>query len=110
MLATARGAGDGTRLRVYRPAPRPGDPGEVYVISMLGGARQPGSYDDWDLSPDEKLQPGKPELDTGHPIAGPIATPSEVAAESQPSAWARRAGAIFRHPHQGHPAPAARKA
>jgi acetamidase/formamidase len=41
------------------------EPGDSVRISVPNA--------NWDLSPDEKLQPGKPELDTGHPIAGPIA-------------------------------------
>jgi acetamidase/formamidase len=41
------------------------DPGDSVRISVPNAG--------WDLSADEKLEPRNPELDTGHPIAGPIA-------------------------------------
>jgi acetamidase/formamidase len=41
------------------------DPGDSVEISVPNAG--------WDLAADEKLEPRSPELDTGHPIAGPIA-------------------------------------
>jgi acetamidase/formamidase len=41
------------------------DPGDSVRISVPNAG--------WDLTAEEKLEPGNPELDTGHPIAGPIA-------------------------------------
>jgi acetamidase/formamidase len=40
------------------------EPGDSVRISVPNAG--------WDLSADEKFQPRNPELDTGHPIAGPI--------------------------------------
>jgi acetamidase/formamidase len=36
----------------------------------------------WDLTPEEKLQPRNPELDTGHPIAGPILVRGALAGQT----------------------------
>ena len=41
------------------------EPGDSVRISVPNAG--------WDLSADEKFEPRNPELDTGHPIAGPIA-------------------------------------
>jgi acetamidase/formamidase len=41
------------------------DPGDSVRISVPNAG--------WDLTAEEKLEPANPELDTGHPIAGPIA-------------------------------------
>jgi acetamidase/formamidase len=41
------------------------DPGDSVRISVPNAG--------WDLAADEKLEPQNPELDTGHPMAGPIA-------------------------------------
>jgi acetamidase/formamidase len=41
------------------------DPGDAVRISVPNAG--------WDLAADEKLEPQNPELDTGHPMAGPIA-------------------------------------
>jgi acetamidase/formamidase len=41
------------------------DPGDSVLISVPNAG--------WDLAADEKLEPQNPELDTGHPMAGPIA-------------------------------------
>ena len=41
------------------------DPGDSVRISVPNAG--------WDLAPDRKFEPRNPELDTGHPIAGPVA-------------------------------------
>ena len=41
------------------------DPGDSVRISVPNAG--------WDLAPDRKFEPANPELDTGHPIAGPVA-------------------------------------
>ncbi|HEU5065626.1 MAG TPA: acetamidase/formamidase family protein [Gaiellaceae bacterium] len=41
------------------------DPGDAVRISVPNAG--------WDLAPDRKFEPRNPELDTGHPIAGPVA-------------------------------------
>ena len=40
------------------------DPGDSVRISVPNHA--------WDLSPDEEIESRSPEIDTGHPLAGPI--------------------------------------
>jgi acetamidase/formamidase len=47
------------------------DPGDSVRISVPNAG--------WDLTANEKFQPRNPELDTGHPIAGPIAVSSAKA-------------------------------
>jgi acetamidase/formamidase len=40
------------------------DPGDTVVISTPGHS--------WEVEPDERVQPRSPDVDTGHPLAGPI--------------------------------------
>ena len=50
------------------------EPGDSVRISVPNAG--------WDLTADEKFQPRNPELDTGHPIAGPIAVSGAKAGQT----------------------------